>query len=41
MAQIKKDTFTKRLSKAGEWMRNHTAPLFIINDREAIEALRS
>lgn len=30
----------QRVSKAGEWMRNHTSPLFIINDRDAIEALR-
>jgi len=38
---MKKDSFTERLSKAGEWMRNHTTPLIIINDREAIEALRA
>jgi len=30
----------RKLSKAGEWMRDHTVPLFIVNDRSAIEALR-
>lgn len=30
----------ERISKAGEWMRNHTEPLIIINDKQAIEALR-
>ncbi len=37
---MKKETLTQKLSKAGEWMRNHTEPLFIVNDRAAIEALR-
>ena len=36
---MEKETITQRLSKAGEWMRNHTAPLLIVNDRTAIEAL--
>lgn len=31
----------KKLSKAGEWIKNHTAPIVIINDRAAIEALRA
>lgn len=34
------ESLTKKLSKAGEWMRDHTEPLFIVNDRAAIEALR-
>ena len=29
-----------RISKAGEWMRNHTEPIIIISDKQAIEALR-
>jgi hypothetical protein len=33
-------TIKERTSKAGEWMRNHTEPLIIISDRQAIEALR-
>lgn len=33
-------TLQHKLSKAGEWMRDHTSPLFIVNDRSAIEALR-
>ena len=37
---MKKETLTQKLSKAGEWMRNHTDPLFVVNDRAAIEALR-
>lgn len=28
------------LSKAGEWMRNHSNPIIIVNDKAAIEALR-
>ena len=31
---------SKKISKAGEWMRDHTAPLLIIKDKTAIEALR-
>ena len=37
---MNKQQITKRLSKAGEWMRDHTEPLFVVNDRAAIEALR-
>lgn len=33
-------TLQHKLSKAGEWMRNHTTPLVIVKDRMAIEALR-
>ena len=31
---------SQKISKAGEWMRDHTEPLFVVNDRAAIEALR-
>ncbi|GEM_PF-4400095 len=34
------NTTAERLSKAGEWMQNHTQPLIVISDRQAIEALR-
>jgi len=37
---MKKETLTRKISKAGEWTRNHTAPLLIVNDKAAIEALR-
>lgn len=37
---MEKETLTHKLSKAGEWMHNHTAPLLIVNDKAAIEALR-
>lgn len=33
-------TIKERISKAGEWMRNHTEPLIIVSDKQAIEALR-
>ena len=37
---MKKGVLQDRISKAGEWMRNHTEPLIIISDKQAIEALR-
>ena len=37
---MKKRALQDRISKAGEWMRNHTEPLIIICDKQAIEALR-
>ena len=37
---MKRGTMKERISKAGEWMRNHTEPLIIVSDRQAIEALR-
>ena len=37
---MKKGVLQDRISKAGEWMRNHTEPLIIITDKQAIEALR-
>lgn len=33
-------TLQHKLSKAGVWMRDHTTPFLIVNDRSAIEALR-
>lgn len=38
---MKKETLTQKLSKAGEWMRDHTTPLLIVNDKAAIEAMRA
>ena len=35
-----KGVLQDRISKAGEWMRNHTEPIIIICDKQAIEALR-
>ena len=37
---MEKGVLQDRISKAGEWMRNHTEPLIIISDKQAIEALR-
>ena len=37
---MKKGVLQDRISKAGEWMKNHTEPLIIISDKQAIEALR-
>lgn len=37
---MKTENIQQKLSKAGEWMRDHTTPFLIVNDRSAIEALR-
>ncbi len=40
LKHMTKGVLQDRISKAGEWMRNHTEPLIIISDKQAIEALR-